>query len=158
MHWPTSSANRLGPKHAEKAGGQSGYQGEEQLWGMECGADAHAGLRLHGTPPLSGITFELSRRHRRGAARRKIYLRASRRHAGGGPLERRVRHQLALRIVAYFPLEENVSLEQLNQFDQNTKSRVSRLNDGNHSLVHSGEVAGKPKDGWVGDVAKPCGA
>ena len=38
------------------------------------------------------LTFELSGRRRRGPARRMMNHNGSRGHAGGGPLERRVRH------------------------------------------------------------------
>ena len=46
-------------------------------------------VRGHGA--LRGLTFELSGRHRRGPARRMMNHNGSRGHAGGGPLERRVR-------------------------------------------------------------------
>ena len=44
--------------------------------------------RVHG---LCGLTFELSGRRRCGPAKRNMNLGASTGHAGGGPLERRVR-------------------------------------------------------------------
>lgn len=59
--------------------------------------------------------------------------------------------------ISNFPLNQDIILEQINQLEEDAECASLRLNDRDHALFHSGEMARESEDGRVADVAELAG-